>query len=620
MTTDQDSSASAPSQPVSFLEQALWTTLGDGRSLEDSARGWLGLQCRFLPGSQSAVLVMAETPDKGPFAPVANWPTAEPIDPDLSSAVELALAERRTVIEHGDENGDAGEAVVGYPVMLGNKLVAAIGLKVHGVSPQKTVQLIRWGAGTLESILRREASRQQTAQVGRISAALEMLTGPVEQKRFKPACTALVTDLSLRFDCDQVAIGFCKDGAPNRVAALSHSASFGKRMALVRRFGEAMDEAVDQEAAVIWPASEDWEYRITHAHRELSDKLGGGTILTVPLHRDGKMLGAVTLQRPQTMPFDEDVVLTVDTIAGLAGPILEEKRDNDRLIFSKVATSISTQFRRLLGPRYFGRKLASILAIAIFAFFATAKGDYRVSAPAVLEGEVQRALVAPLDGFVAAEYAKAGEVVAQGEVLARLDDRDLVLERLRRTAEEREKQAEYDRALAENNRVDARILQAQLAEVRAQLSLVDAQLARTELKAPFDGLVISGDLSQSIGSGVRRGDELFTVAPLDGYRVILQVGEGDLRDMAETQSGTLVLSAIPDLQLPYEVERITPIATAEEGRNFFRVEARLTAGDPRLRPGMEGVGKTFVDERLLVAKWTRGLVDWARLAFWRWMP
>ena len=62
------------------------------------------------------------------------------------------------------------------------------------------------------------------------------------------------------------------------------------------------------------------------------------------------------------------------------------------------------------------------------------------------------------------------------------------------------------------------------------------------------------------------------------------------------------------------------MAEAREGRNYFRVEARLDQASDRLRPGMEGVAKTSVEQRLLIWIWTRRLIDWTRLALWKWMP
>jgi hypothetical protein len=50
------------------------------------------------------------------------------------------------------------------------------------------------------------------------------------------------------------------------------------------------------------------------------------------------------------------------------------------------------------------------------------------------------------------------------------------------------------------------------------------------------------------------------------------------------------------------------------------VEAGLGEGSERLRPGMEGVGKVSVDRRKLVWIWAHDVVDWVRLAVWKWLP
>jgi hypothetical protein len=39
-----------------------------------------------------------------------------------------------------------------------------------------------------------------------------------------------------------------------------------------------------------------------------------------------------------------------------------------------------------------------------------------------------------------------------------------------------------------------------------------------------------------------------------------------------------------------------------------------------VRPGMIGVAKIAIDERRLVSIWMRPVIEWWRLASWRWMP
>jgi len=608
---------------VSFLEQALWKQFTDARTPAEFARAWLGLQCTLISGVDRGVVVLGE-PDSGPFAPVAYWPIAGAVSAELTATAEKAIAERRGVAQGGDDAAQPGAMhpwCIAYPFVADGRLFGVAALEIeHGRRSQlrSLMRQLQWGVGWLEVMLRREHMRADRAHLDRMTSAFDLVAVALEQYRFQDACNAAVTELAMRLGCDQVSIGFVR-GSSIAVTALSHVAQFGRRMNLVRTIAAAMDEAVDQKAIVLYPAADNWEYRIDRAHRDLA-AVNGGTILTVPLHASGRFFGALTFERPPGGAFGEEAVTLCDCVANVIGPILEEKRHNDRLIIFKVFESLKIQLQRFFGPRYFGRKLAAAAVLLVVAFFATAKETFSVSAPAVLEGSVQRAMVAPFDGYIGSQHVRPGDTVRAGEVIATLDDKDLVIERLKWTTKKAEQEREYAKALAKQERADAAIIQAQVEQANAQIALLDEEIKRTRIVAPFDGLVISGDLSQQVGAAVKRGDALFQLAPLKSYRVVLKVDERDIADIRPGQSGTLLVTSIPLQPLHYTVTRVTPIAEAEEGANNFRVEATLAEPSDRLRPGMKGVSKTDVDRRLLIQIWTRRLVSWARITLWKWMP
>ena len=164
------------------------------------------------------------------------------------------------------------------------------------------------------------------------------------------------------------------------------------------------------------------------------------------------------------------------------------------------------------------------------------------------------------------------------------------------------------------------ILAAQIDQVEAMLTLVSDKLARATLVAPFDGVVVSGDLHQLLGTPVELGKVLFQIAPLDAYRVILQVDERDIAYLQVGQSGVLTLSGVPNGYMDFSVQQITPVSTAQDGRNYFRVEAQLREPSETVRPGMEGVGKIVAGERTLIWVWTHNFVNWLRLTAWKWLP
>lgn len=275
---------------------------------------------------------------------------------------------------------------------------------------------------------------------------------------------------------------------------------------------------------------------------------------------------------------------------------------------------------RLFGPKHLIWKFSASLLVLFVALMTLVEIDYRVSARTLLEGEVQRSTVAPFEGFLAAAYVRAGDVVRQGQILCALDDRDLRLEQSKWASERAQRIGQLREAMANHNLADTQILQAQVQQSEAQLALVTERIARARVTAPFDGIVISGDLSQLIGSPVEQGKKLFEVAPLHSYRVILQVDEKEVRHVQVGQSGKLMISGIASDALPFNVSKITPIATAQEGRNYFRVEARLKHTPARLRPGMEGVGKVSVGDRRLWWVLTHTFTDWLRITLWNWLP
>ena len=309
-----------------------------------------------------------------------------------------------------------------------------------------------------------------------------------------------------------------------------------------------------------------------------------------------------------------------EAVGAIAGPVLDIQRREDRWLITKAGTSARELLGKVIGPGRIALKLslAGVAGLLLFLTFAT--GEYRVSANATLEPVVRRAVVAPFAGYIAEAPARAGDLVRPDQVLATLDDRDLRLQRLKWASQYEQLGKQHQQALAERNAAQVMILSAQMDQAQAEVALLDDQLSRSRLRSDIDGIVVTGDLSQALRAPVERGQVLFEVAPLDAFRVILQVDEHSIADLQVGQAGTLVLSGAPDEGLPLRVAKITPVSTAREGRNYFRVETTLDQRPERLRPGMEGIGKITIDRRRLIWIWTHEVIDWVRLKVWTWLP
>lgn len=629
-TNDQTAgkqSGSLSANPISDQNQDLWQRFAEASNPKIFCETWLALQCRMLPGIRSALFLLG-TPDTGPFTPAAIFPHATFNVTHLTSAAERSLKERRGLVIKPEvsDNGQPKETTDGYhiayPIDVSGKIHGVIVLDVKEMAQPKlqaVLQQIHWGVAWIEVLLRRAEAQRSNEINERLQKVLDAVASVVEHERFQAAAMELVTRLATTLECDRVSVGFVQ-GKNIRVSALSHTSEFKKDANLLRTVESAMDEAADQDALIVYPLPSDVALLVTRAHDSLGHQQDAAAICTVPLKRGPTLYGALTLERRAERPFDEVTVNLIKSVAALTGPILEVKRKEERWIGTKVVEAGKEQARKFANEGHLGLKLTATLTLLAIIFFAFAKGAHRVKAPTVLEGLVQRAVSAPFDGFVVEAPARPGDLLRQGALLCRLDDRELKLERLRWSTQKEQFLKQNLDAMSKHDRAEALINEAKMDQAEAQVSLLDEQLNRTAITAPFDGIVTSGDFSHSLGTAVERGQVLFEMAPLRGYRVIVQVDEKDIGWVAVGQDGELVLPSVPGTVFPMTVTRITPISTAKEGRNYFRVEADLKQTSERLRPGMEGVGKVSCGRARLIWIWTHEIIEWIRLKSWSWLP
>jgi multidrug resistance efflux pump len=595
-------------------EAAAWARFSSARDAAEFCASWLAILCAQLGRTNGALLLVGPERD-GAFRPAAAWPDATRNLQYLVPAAEKALTERRGVVLPRE----AG-SLVGYPIEVSGTLRGAVALDLAGGEPalQQALRLVYWASAWLVDQFRQQDLRERDAQLARLALAADLVATALQERRYASSALAVANELAARLSCDRVSIGV-EAASGIDVRAISHTASFDPKTNLVRLIGEAMHEVLDAETAIVHPGGEGEELAAL-AHAELARELKDAAVLSVPLLEDGHAAGVLTLERARGEPFDAQSVELCKTVGMLLGPILELKRQSERSEWQRLREALSGGARALFGPRHPGLKLLASLGVIAALFLALASGEYRVAAKTVIEGEVQRAVVAPFDGYVVESRARAGDNVAKGQLVARLDERDLRLERTRLESEREQLLGKHRQALATLDRATMAAVAAQISQTDAQLSLVEDRLGRAALVAPFDGVVVSGDLSQMLGTPVEQGKVLFQIAPLSAYRVILEVDERDIAQLRVGQKGELALSGIPDQALRFAVKQITPVSTAQDGRNYFRVEAQLDDASARLRPGMEGVGKVAVGERKLFWIWTHPLLDWLRLWLWRWLP
>jgi multidrug resistance efflux pump len=608
------------------LDHNLWNEFIASQGHDEYFYNWVKVQCALIPGVSQCVLFLADE-KTGAFSPVSRWPESGEDPERLSEIAERVIDQKCGLLLELNLPADINQSSlkrygIGYPFFIQEKLQGLVVLEIQaGKESQLTAAMsqLQWGSGWLELFFRRRQTQKDEHLLKKMKSAVDLMALVLAEESFKGAAMAFVTQLALFLECDRVSLAFIKNNH-SRIQAVSHSAQIEQRMNLNRAIELAMDEAVTQRKDLLYPPPADKEINIVRNHEQLARQYGAGCIFTMPFYGDGRYYGALTLERPDKRPFTLEEVEISHSIGALIFPVLEAKRQNDRNLFFKTLDSLKTQFMKFTGEGYAGRKTLALLMAVLVIFFSFMKWDYRVSGNTSLEGKVRRSVVAPLEGYINEAFVRAGDTVEEGAVMCTLDDRDLRLERLNIISRQNQYQKQYQESVAGHKRADSEIIKAQLDQSAAQLELIEGEIKRTRITAPFKGLILSGDLSQRLGGSAQKGEVLFEIAPLDSYRMILDIDERHIGDIKPGQQGRAILSALPDQGFGFIVDKITPLSNPKEGKNYFRVEATVKDASERLRPGMTGVGKIYVGRRKLVDVLTRDLIDWLRIKAWAWRP
>lgn len=448
-------------------------------------------------------------------------------------------------------------------------------------------------------------------------SVLKVITMALSQAKSSDASMAVASELASRLQCERVSIGLVENNDV-RIHTISNSTQQVTRQNLVKCIEAAMLEAIDQQETLLFPP-DPGSYYSTQEHDVLIRQHAGEYICTVPLVVDDVVTGAVMFERQGPAgEFDDKTKELCEQLTALFGPILHYRRLNDRPIAEKLKESSSALVSNIFGAGYLGTKLVTTIIVAVLAVTYFMPWDYRISANAILEGEIERVITSPEEGYLKEAPVRPGDLVEAGATLATLDDRDLQLEKLKWSGKLKQVSKEYREALAFHEQSQIGILRSQLAQAEAQLEILEHKLNRIIISSPISAVIVSGDYTRALGSPVERGQVLYKVSPLENYRVVLQVDESDVSEIAVGLKGELTLSAAAEETFDMEVVKITPVATAENGVNYFQVEAALITTPDFLRPGMQGVGKIDIGERQLFWIWTHRAVDWLRLKLWSW--
>ena len=235
--------------------------------------------------------------------------------------------------------------------------------------------------------------------------------------------------------------------------------------------------------------------------------------------------------------------------------------------------------------------------------------SFAVNAAGEISPAEQVSVRPEINGKIEELPVDVGDRVKQGDLLFKLDDKELQQQRASNLTDiERAKlelakaERDFKRAqklltskliaqeVFDDSKTTFELAKNSLERSQRDLAITEEHLTKTKVRAPFDCTILTRPVSMgqavSGSGGFNSGTEVLTIADLNSMIINAQVNQADVPRLKVDQAVEVTVEAVAGLRATGIVERIAPQATIKNNLKGFAARIVLKNVDPRVRPGM----------------------------------
>ncbi len=431
---------------------------------------------------------------------------------------------------------------------------------------------------------------QLQQQLEQMAALNELVARVSAANDPKTACQVLTDQLQDYFSADKVLVGLCRERSIEcTLLAVSGVETFHPRGELAQSAQAVLQESIARGELTTWPVTDVTKSGGLLSHGQFARTAQVEAIVSPPLRdANGELRGAWLIVGEKHEVHSPPVTNFLQAAESSVATALYTARRNQKGLLQRCLNEIGR-----LSQEKRGRLVAAVVTLIVLTLCMPV--HYRAKCECTIEPGSRRFVAAPFAGPLERAFVEPGDVVDVGQLLARMDGRELRMELAGTRADLHRASKERAGHLATHESGQSEVARYEVDRLQLRTDLLEHRENNVDIHSPIAGVVVSGDLEDAEGMPLEVGQSLFEIAPLDQMVVEISIAEDDFAYVRPGMAVTVRLDAYPLRKFNATIERVHPRSEMRDDANVFIAEVSLEHSVIELRPGMRGTARVQAD-------------------------
>ncbi len=349
------------------------------------------------------------------------------------------------------------------------------------------------------------------------------------------------------------------------------------------------------------------------------ERTGVRSLCLVPLQDEEGRIGAFYMESGAVGFLGDSGLEAAQLLATQASVALRNAELYGQVPLIGLLAPVADRWRRMtsLGGTAFLRRVGIPAAIVIALFLIPWRERVSIRNAELIPGD-RMPVRATVDGLLTDIRVDEGAFVSQGDVLALLRQDEFTIRIAETEGELASARREAAAARAAADETSARMAEIRATELAENLAVFERQLARTRIRAPIDGTILTVRPHEMLGEYLDAGQTFVLMGRTDRLQLEGQVRQYDIERVQNGYPVRLKVAARPNHTFIGTVTQIAPAARSVLGADAtVTIWVDLDNGEGLLRPGLEARAKVVGARRPIGYIIARPLIRWINMTFWR---